>query len=229
MPPQVATIEKVTAMNRSTMNTLLGATLAILACGFARPSSAEWFPIADDVLGWGTAVCAQGGEVPRCFGIRCNGTLPHPGAEWFLFADDGSIPGAAVRVSIQVDANLAQELFMLPITAGGYLMHHAPVSLETHWAFIRAVQSGFGITITMNDYPPFSLSLQGSKPEIQRALNACAPVGQTPEETAASDCESEYRARLHEAQRLASMPNGGLAAEGKRLDAEIRLNMCRQG
>ncbi|WP_300581332.1 hypothetical protein [Marivita sp.] len=216
-------------MNQSPMNTLLGATLAILACGFARPSSAEWFPIADDVLGWGTAACTQGGEVPRCFGIRCNGTLPHPGAEWFFFADDGAITDAAVSVSIQVDASLAQALFMLPMTSGGYLIHHAPVSLESHWAFIKALQSGFGSTITMNDYPPFSLSLQGSNSEIQRALNACAPVGRSRNDSVAASCESEYRARLHEAERLAAMPNGRLAADGKRLDAEVRLNLCRQG
>lgn len=216
-------------MNQSPMNTLLGATFAILACGFARPSSAEWFPIADDVLGWGTAACTQGGEVPRCFGIRCNGTLPHPGAEWFFFADDGAIPDAAVSVFIQVDASLSQALFMLPMTSGGYLMHHAPVSLESHWAFIKTLQSGFGITIRINDYPPFLLSLQGSNSEIQRALNACGAVGQSRNDAVAASCESEYRARLHEAERLAVMPNGRLAAEGKRLDAEVRLNLCRQG
>lgn len=216
-------------MNQSPINTLLGAALTILVTGIAKPSSAEWFPVADDVLGWGTAACTQGGEVPRCFGIRCNGTLPHPGAEWFFFADDGAIPDAPVAISIQIDASLAQTLSMLPMNSGGYLMHHAPVSIESQWAFIKALQSGFGITIKMDDYPPFSLSLQGSNSEIQRALNACAPAGRSGIGAVAASCESEYRARLLEAERLAAMPNGRLAAEGKRLDAEVRLNMCRQG
>ena len=167
--------------------------------------------------------------LPRCFGLRCNGALPYPGTEWFFFADDGAIPGTPIIVHVQIDAYIAQTLSMLPMSSGGYLMHHAPVSLETDWAFIRALQGGYGMTVAVENYPAFSLSLRGSNSEIQRALNACAPVGQTPEETAASDCASEYRERLQDAERLAAMPNGQLAAEGKRLDAEVRLNLCRQG
>lgn len=216
-------------LNQSSTGSMLVAALAMLASGYMTPAMAEWFPTYDDVLGWGTATCTQGGEVPRCFGLRCNGTLPHPGAEWFFFADDGAIPATSIAVEIKVDASLSQTISMLPMTAGGYLMHHSPVSLKDHWAFIKALQSGFGITVATESYPPFSLSLDGSRSEIERALNACAPVGQRPSEPAPTSCDSEHRKGLQEAERLAATPNGRLAAQGKRLDAEVRLNLCRQG
>jgi hypothetical protein len=217
-------------MARATSRCGLLALLALLMCSAApTPASAgDWFAVSDDVLGWGTAACGAEGDAARCFGLRCNGENPPPGAEWFLFVDDAGLANVPLQVSLAVEGRIDATFSMSPVTLGGYLQHVAPVDLPGHSDFLDALQGGHRLRVTAGEVPPFSLSLAGSRAEITRALAACAPSGRS-DSQAAPSCDAEYRARMREAERLETVPNGRLAAEGMRLDAEVRLNLCRAG
>lgn len=190
--------------------------------------ASDWFAVSDDVLGLGTATCSADGDAARCFGLRCNADAPPPGAEWFLFVDDAGLADAPLQVSLSVEGRIDATFSMSPVTLGGYLQHIAPVDLPGQSDFLEALQAGQHLRVTAGDVPAFSLALAGSRAELTRALAACAPSGRS-DSPAAPSCDAEYRARMREAERLDTVPNGRLAAEGMRLDAEVRLNLCRRG
>jgi hypothetical protein len=204
------------------------ALLAVLMWSAAPVSAEDWFAVSDDVLGWGTAACSADGDAARCFGLRCNADNPPPHAEWFLFVDDAGLANAPLQVSLSVEGRIDATFSMSPVTLGGYLQHIAPVDLPGHSDILDALQAGQRLRVTAGDVPVFSVALTGSRAELTRALAACAPSGRS-DSPAAPSCDAEYRARMREAERLDTVPNGRLAAEGMRLDAEVRLNLCRAG
>lgn len=215
-------------MARATSHGRALALLAVLMWSAAPALAEDWFAVSDDVLGWGTAACSADGDAARCFGLRCNADNPPPRAEWFLFVDDAGLADAPLQVSLAVEGQLDVTFSMSPVTLGGYLQYVAPLDLPGHSDFLDALQGGQRLRVTAGDVPPFFLALAGSRAEITRALAACAPSGRS-DSPAAPSCDSEYRARIREAERLDTVPNGRLAAEGMRLDAEVRLNLCRAG
>ncbi|APF36435.1 hypothetical protein BOQ54_03150 [Chelatococcus daeguensis] len=180
------------------------------------------------MLGWGTAACSADGDAARCFGLRCKADNPPPGAEWFLFVDDAGLVDAPLQVNLSVEGRIDATFSMSPVTLGGYLQHVTPLDLPGHSDFLDALQAGQRLRVTAGDLPAFSLALAGSRAELTRALAVCAPSGRS-DRPAAPSCDAEYRARVREAERLDTVPNGRLAAEGMRLDAEARLNLCRAG
>lgn len=204
------------------------ALLAVLIWSTTPALAGDWFAVSDDVLGWGTAACSADGDAARCFGLRCNADNPPPRAEWFLFVDDAGLADAPLQVSLSVEGRIDATFSMSPVTLGGYLQHVAPLDLPGHSDFLDALKAGQHLRVTAGDVPAFSLALAGSRAEITRALAACAPSGRS-YSPAAPSCDAEYRARMREAERLDTVPNGRLAAEGMRLDAEVRLNLCRTG
>jgi hypothetical protein len=215
-------------MVRATLN---GGALALIAglIWSAAPVSAEdWFAVSDDVLGLGTATCSADGDAARCFGLRCNADTPPPGAEWFLFVDDAGLADASLEVSLSVEGRIDATFSMSPVTLGGYLQHVTPLDLPGHSDFLDALQAGQRLRVTAGDVPAFSLALTSSRAEITRVLAACAPSGRS-DSPAVPSCDAEYRARMREAERLDTVPNGRLAAEGMRIDAEVWLNLCRAG
>ena len=215
-------------MTRATSHGGALALLAVLMWSAAPVSAEDWFAVSDDVLGVGTATCNADGDAARCFGLRCNADTPPPHAEWFLFVDDAGLADAPLEVSLSVEGRIDATFSMSPVTLGGYLQHIAPVDLQGHSDFLEALQAGQHLRVTAGDVPAFSLALAGSRAELTRALAACAPSGRS-DSPAAPSCDAEYRARMREAERLDTVPNGRLAAEGMRLDAEVRLNLCRAG
>ena len=215
-------------MARATSYGVALAVLAVLMWSAAPASAEDWFAVSDDVLGLGTAACSAEGDAARCFGLRCNADTPRLGAEWFLFVDDAGLADAPLQVSLSVEGRIDATFSMSPVTLGGYLQHIAPIDLPGHSDFLDALQGGHRLWITAGDVPAFSLALTGSRAEITRALAACAPSGGSDSPVLPS-CDAEYRARMREAERLDTVPNGRLAAEGMRLDAEVRLNLCRRG
>jgi hypothetical protein len=204
------------------------ALLALLMWSAAPVSAEDWFAVSDDVLGLGTATCSADGDAARCFGLRCNADNPPPRAEWFLFADDAGLADAPLEVSLSVEGRIDATFSMSPVTLGGYLQHVTPLDLPGHSDFLDALQAGQRLRVTAGDVPAFSLALTSSRAEITRVLAACAPSGRSDSPVVPS-CDAEYRARMREAERLDTVPNGRLAAEGMRLDAEVRLNLCRAG
>ena len=195
----------------------------------ATPTQAsDWFAVSDDVLGLGTAACSADGDAARCFGLRCNADNLPTGAEWFLFIDDAGLTDAPVQTRLSVENRLHVTFSMNPVTVAGYLQHVAPLDLPRHSDFLNALQSGQRLRVIARDVPPFSLALAGARFEITRALEACAPARRS-DGPVAANCDAEYRARIREAERLDTIPDGRLAAGGMRLDAEVRLNLCRRG
>ena len=204
------------------------AILFALILDFSPTQASDWFAVSDDVLGFGTAACSAEGDAARCFGLRCNTDTPPLGAEWFLFVDDAGLADAPLHVSLSVEGRIDATFSMSPVTLGGYLQHVTPLDLPGHSDFLEALQAGQHLRVAAGDVPAFSLALAGWRAELTRALAACAPSGRS-DTLAAPSCDAEYRARMREAKRLETVPNGRLAAEGMRLDAEVRLNLCRAG